>query len=485
MSIIEEINALLVQHRLQKIALNHYQQMASPLYVLEARHTLFHVNRLLQNQPNPSLARTLETFLKNRWERLKNTDAQYFHDTHNPANQMCIEVAKSLARLQNKPYLSFLIPILATVPASEYVASSYKDDDLDFKQLILSDDGTRMIHIPEALEFAEQDGVLKHSSLFNGCERALSIAEQSRLLARHPSVENYYHAVRDKVNFQLHGETAGAYIARLIMGLREGGSQGSGAELLTGDEANVAIADFSIFLEGLTNQKRRKIFNAGKFERWTTGALEHATIGQSWRLLINPSQLEEDGEQTITYCVELIADKLEEILKENATMLYRIMPFEQEGVGTIISFEDAVNQCKTAMLSHLNTSKAHRYYGAIADDRLAFDVFSKLSRDKTFHLAIPDIAYVARCYAGHHPALRKGCDIILLDARGYISPTRMRCMLKRLPETVAHAVRSLIYPRLNTHLFFSATSTSVLPEEEVALEGLKKKVKYDHVGVCP
>jgi hypothetical protein len=49
----------------------------------------------LENSSNPSsLAKTLKRFLKKRWGWLNNTDAQYFHDTQNPANLMCVEVAK-------------------------------------------------------------------------------------------------------------------------------------------------------------------------------------------------------------------------------------------------------------------------------------------------------------------------------------------------------------------------------------------------------
>lgn len=476
MPIINEVTILLVQHQLQKDAMGSYAENASQLYVLEARHTLFHVHRLLQNKHHPALAKTLENFLKTRWSCLKDTDAQYFYDTKNPANLMCIEIAKSLGRLQDKPYLPLLIPTLGTVPASAYLASSYEDEDLAFNELILSDDSTRMIHIPEVLAFSEEDGVLKHASLFNGKERDLSIAEESRLRARHPSVENYYHAIRDKLNFQLHGETAGAYLARLIAGLRSGGSHGSGSELQTGMEANTAITDFSIFLESLSRKKRKKLLSAGKFERWDSDTPEHRTLGRSWRFLTNPSQNEVEGEQTITYCVELIADTLEEILAETP-MLYQLMPFEQEGVGTLASFKQAVTQCKSAMSNALSTSETHRYYGAVGDKKLALDVLTKVARDTSYRLMPDDIAYVARCYAEHRVELRASAWSILLRTRTYMTSRGVREALKGLPEQVARDVHERIFP--NRHMFYAAEPQQrerLGPSEEQA----KKKMKHIH-----
>jgi hypothetical protein len=482
MPMIEEASALLVQSQLQKAVMDSYQQSASALYVLEARYTLFHVHRLLQNKNNPWLEKTLENFLKTRWERLKNTDAQYFHDIHNPANLMCIEIAKTLGRLQNKPYLPFLIPALGMVPAFAYVASSYDDDNLAFNQLMLSDDGTRMIHIPDVLEFAEQDGALKHSSLFNDKRRDLNIAEENRLLARHPSVENYYHAIRDKINFQLHGETAGAYLARLISGLREGGSLGSGEEFIAGEEANIAIADFSIFLESLSEETKRNVLNAGKVDRWRNGEVKHRTIGHLWELLVNPSKREEDDKQEVRYCVELIADDLENILGESPT-LYQLMPFEQEGVGTLASFEEAITQCKTTMLGALNTSKAHRYYGVAGDDKFALDVLSKVSRDRAFYLDYADIAYVARCYRRDNPDLRAPSESILLHTRDYMTSKSLRKALKGLPRQVAHDVTERVFPRPNRHLFYPAEPQQHQEEEEKPSEHLNKKSKHVHFNV--
>ena len=482
MPIIEKVSALLVHNRLQTAAMDAYQQKASALYVLEAKYTLFHVNRLLQNKNKPSLEKPLENFLKTRWERLKKTDAQYFHDTHNPANLMCIEIAKTLGHLQHKPYLLFLIPALSTVPASTYVASSYEDDDLVFNQLMLGDDGTRMIHIPEVLEFSEQDSVLKHVSLFKGRRCDLSIAEENRLLARHPSVENYYHAVRDKINFQLHGETAGAYLTRLISGLREGGAFGSGEEFLAGEEANTAIADFSIFLERFSEANKRKLLDVGQCDRWRNGETKHRSIGQSWALLVNPSKEEEDEEQEEQYCVELIANDLEVTLKETP-MLYQIMPFEQEGVSTLASFEEAVTLCRTTMLGALHTSEAHRYYGVTGDDTFALNILSKVSRDRAFYLDYADIAYVARCYSRDNPALSTPSESILLHTRDYMTSGCLRAALQNLPRQMAHDVEERVFPKPNRHVFYSAEPQQREEEEEKSSEQVNKKAKHVHANV--
>jgi|GEM_PF-1923979 len=483
----EEISTLLESVQVKQSAMAHYQQHASVLYVLEAKYTLFHVHRLLQNHKNSSLEKTLETFLKTRWGWLKNTDAQYFHDTQNPANLMCIEIAKMLERKKNKAYLLFLVPTLGKVPAFEYVASSYEhdddDDDLAFNLLMLNDDCTRMMYIPEVLEFAEQDSVLKHTSLFNGKRCDLSIAEENRLLARHPSVENYYHAVRDKVNFQVHGETAGAYLMRLIVGLREGGSLGSGEEFQAGEEANAAIAEFSVFLGSLNTSTKRKLLKTGIVDRWIDNEVKRLSIAQSWALLINGSKEEEDEDQEERYCVELVAHDLEDILKDNP-MLYQLMPFEQEGVGTLAAFQEAVTQAKTTMLDELNTSKTHRYFGAAGDDRFASDVLSKISRDRAFYLAQSEIAYVARCYHGDNQALKEPAASILLHTRDYMTRKSLREALKDLPKSMSRGVLEQVFPKPNDYLFYS-TEQKKREKEEVSsdLERCAKKARHVHFSI--
>jgi len=475
---IEEILALenAIQ-RLQTVLVD-YQQQTSVLYALEARYTLFHVHRLLQNKNNASLDKTLENFLKTRWERIQHTDAQYFHDAYNPANLMCIKIAKMLGRLHKQAYLLFLIPTLRKVSADAYISSSYEDMDLKFNHVILSDDNTRILHIPDVLEFAEQDGVLKHASLFDGRRQDLSVLEESRLLARHVSVEHYYHAIRDKINFQLYGETAGAYLARLILGLRAGGAHGSGSEMLTGSEANVAIADFSMFLETLSQAKKDILLNACKFDRWLDNKVTHVSIGQSWKLLQDPSQTEEGKEQAITYCVELIAHTLEEILQENP-MLYQVMAFEEGESRTLASFEDVVKQSKKSMLRGLNASRTHRYYGEKGDDKLASAVFIQMGRDRAFHLTHAEVAYVARCYHGDHVALSNASESILLHTRDYMSPSSLQTALKNLPREIVHDVEVHILSK-NKHPFFCSPKRPREEESEVLPELLNKKQRIMH-----
>ncbi|MDF1684171.1 MAG: hypothetical protein P1U36_05895 [Legionellaceae bacterium] len=489
MPILEEIDALLVEYQEHQACLASYEANASPLYVFEARYTLFHVHRLLQNRNNPALEQALERLLGKRWDRLTDTDLQYFYDIQSPANHMCIAIAKALGKQQNKSHLLFLIPNLSRVPASDYIASSY-EDDLDFKRLILSDDGMRLLCIPEVLEFAEQDGVLKHSALRDGVDVYLSAAEESRLLARHPSVENYYHAIRDKLNFQLHGETAGAYIARLIKGLSEGGAGGSGSEYLTGSEANIAITEFSFFLESLTQAKREKILEANLFERWVQGELEALSIGQAWRLLENPSQHEEQGEQSITYCVEMIADRLGEILQAN-DFLYQVMPFEQEEGNTLESFKTVVSECKAQMMVDLNSAEAHRYYGTVGDDKVLSKLLKKISRDTAFKLESADLLFVARLFSEHNSThastfvLRDSCRTILKRNRTNLATEPMQQALKACSDGVLHDVNQLLLQpllRSNRHGFY-ANVESCCPSE--SLKRARNEDKEDDEGSPP
>jgi hypothetical protein len=477
MPMVEEVSGLLAHIESQKNALRHYQEQASPLYVLEARYTLFHLHRLLENSSNPSsLAKTLKRFLKKRWGWLNNTDAQYFHDTQNPANLMCVEVAKVLSKLSNQAYLLYLMPSLSNVPASAYVASSYEDDDLEFTELMLSDDGERLLHIPEILEYTEQDGVLKHIVLLQGQRCDLSLAEETRLLARHPSVANYYEAIRDKINFQFYGETAGAYLMRLIAGLREGGAHGSGTEFVAAEESNLAIVDFSIFLESLSKRNQKAVLKMGKFERWRDGEIKHSSIAHALELLVTSSNADEAEEQEERYCVELIANDLEEILEENPC-LYQMMPFQQDGIGTLEVFQEAVEETKASMLTALNASKTYRYFGAVGDEKLARGVLSEISGDRTFFLSQAEIAYVARCYHHDEAAIKEPSESILLHARDYMKRKSLREALSDLPKHMSREVLAHVFPTTHRYRFYNSEHATS------DVERVAKKPKHTYFSI--
>lgn len=431
-----------------------YQNQSSSLYALEARHTLFHFRRLFQNfKHQPGLHHTFERYLKKRWDVIKQTDVQYCQDFNNPANRFCIEVAKALGEFYHKSYLVFLMPSLTSVPSAHYITSSY-EEDLSLHYLLVSDDSTRLIHILDVLTFAQEDGVLKHNSLFDGRSKELSFCEQHRLLARHPSIEQHYLALQDKLNFVLHGETAGAYVNRLIKGLREGGKNQNGQEMIAHDESNIAIATFDTFLQSLSPSKREMLLKTNKFDRWISSNIPYAkSIEQCWQRLARP--MDSNGDDS-TYCVELIANDLEEILEENPTKLYQLIPFEGASLADLRHLDARLKDCEMTMLSDLFHATSYCYYGQTADEALALKLCHTLSRDSGFHLFVDEIIYIATLYNTHHcleaeksQNLSAQCKAILIQEGSTHSSTRIHMIkqaLKRMTPDVVAIVKDFLKP---------------------------------------
>lgn len=345
----------------------------SNISLLETRYTLFKLEQILLSDID-NIYYDLAVFFIKRWERMKNTNAQYLHDFTNPANEICTLLAQCLNEAE---YLSILMPSLINDKV-DYLTSAYNEKDLDLKQLILTSDNLALIHIGDVLSFAHIDGQLKLNSLFNGKIKKLSLKEKQRLLSRDSSVADYYNTLMERVNYRLYGETAGAALTRLIAGLREGGRRDKGEEHNAGNTANIAIIDFKVFFDSLTEEQRKKVNAASRLNLYADEDADNGKITLESMLIslfhekalakykdkqnvieigdekaieltflldeeIEPTQPlneispegyesqeeeeeeEEEEELDIAFCVELIADEIEKILKENQ-YLYDISP---------------------------------------------------------------------------------------------------------------------------------------------------------------
>ena len=458
-----------------------YQQHASPLYALEARHTLFHLKRLLIDPNNPVPLNTFKKFLKKRWNAIKSTDLQYCYEANSPANHLCIEVAQALGSFYNTPYLLFLMPSLAAVSSENYITSSY-EEALELNHLLLSDDYTRLIHILDVLAFAKEDGTLKHNSLLNGSTLALSLSEQHRLLARHPGVEQYYLALQDKHNFVLHGETAGAYLQRLIHGLREGGVHRNGDELIAHDESNIAIAAFDGFLQGLDADKRGLLLAASKFDRWQSIVPQGLSIGQCWQRLARPK--ESDGDSSL-YCVEMVANHLEEILAANPG-LYQLLPFEEENSIGLAYFEARALEGEAAMHASLSLTDSCHYYGAEGDLPLALKLCRTLAHDTGFQLRVDEVVYIATLYNTTHQRqdacsqdLNVQCTRILTHVGQHYLAAQINRIMQRLTPAVRANVAALLRPPSESQglAFFQASRDKRPREIQVSVEESEPRTK--------
>ena len=224
---------------------------------------------------------------------------------------------------------------------------------------------------------------------------------------------------------------AGAYINRLIKGLREGGKHQKGQEMIAHDESNIAIVVFGEFLHALEESKRKTLLKASKIDRWVSSVATSLSIESCWNRLARP--LDSNGDNT-TYCVEMIANNLAEILAENPS-LYQLVPFEETTQTRLSHFDLCVKDSKASLLTDIMQVDSSSYYGASADQALALSLCSLLCRDTGYHLTVNEIIYIATLYTTHYRLdeafsqnLSSQCAQILTNVGHDYGLTRFRIM---------------------------------------------------------
>lgn len=378
------INQLLTLITEQEKLLESYSQL-STLYHVEARFTLFEIKNLLINHKS-TLSNKLVKMLADRWERIQDTNCQYLHDFTSPANTVCIMIASTLSKILTKNSLCLLMPSLKKVPSDHYLTSSYTDEDISMRDIILSDSNQRIINVPDVLDSAQEDGILKHNSLVNGRIRRLTLSERTRLHSRHPSVTTAFNALTARISYKYDGDTVGAALNRLIIGLTTGGiheldrneyeaDEFNATEHNAGTDANLAILTFGEYLETLDPETKNKLLSAGKTDRYTSDSVERITIAQSWTRLSAPEK-QEDKIMHERYCVKLIAIDLREILDANPE-LYDLVSYQGQALGDLTKLSEDVVDATKKMNECLSVLQTHYCYDK-NDPALAKDLLQEI-----------------------------------------------------------------------------------------------------------
>jgi hypothetical protein len=361
-----------------------YLGEVSALHGLEAQFGLYQLRQVMQSSKNSQQVKALQNYLKHRWSYLKSTDMQYCHDFQSPLNQVCIKIAGILHSLTGLPTLALLMPSLKKISEDNYITSPYTDENIELKHIVLSDDASRIIHVEDVLDFAILDGKLKHHSVISGKTEELSTAEAHRVLTRHESVSLLFDAITEKVHHQLHGETAGAYLQRLINGLTLGNVDHNGDEQVAGNDAHIAIAEFEQFLSILDAETRKKIMQASTLYESYSSTRTHAyRIQDCWQRLCRQAS----GQTSMgTYCVKIIGSELEGILDSNPE-LYEITAFHDTDLVNLDTLAERVEEVKEIMLNALaQPIKRHLAYGVLPEQKVLEYLAEKIQKNPEFKL---------------------------------------------------------------------------------------------------
>ncbi len=477
------IKLLAQQQRIQTYFLN-----SSPLHALEARYTGYRLEKILRNHENQHMLSALICFLSERWQWIQGSDSQYVADLNNPANVICIDVAKAIASIVGKPYLLLLMPTLQVIPAERYITSAYTEDELNLYELIISDDQQRLIHVVDVLDFAKDDGELKYNSLFGDQSRLLTDSEHMRLRSRHLAVNQYFLALQDKLNYTLHGENAGAAITRLINGLREGGKLNKGSEFVAAGDSNIAIVEFKLFLDKLSRKTRKLVLDTGITERRLQDIPQRFTIRQDWNSL---TTLTKKARDSTRFCVEVIANSLEEVMKENSA-LHHLTPFGRHGVNNLALLNSNIVYSKDHMIASLSTTDRYPYYYDGYNSNLALQLCSKISKVNSLRLETCEIVYIAELFKTHfsaetfvgHKAYQDSLTI-LLNVRHHYPKVKIREALVGMSSEVALLVRphllresSLLGTSTNSHRLHRARTKTDINSGLNETEHMRKSARF-------
>lgn len=104
------------------------------------------------------------------------------------------------------------------------------------------------------------------------------------------------------------------------------------------------------------------------------------------------------GPQKTTFCVEMIAQQIDQAL-DNNPQLYEIDAYTGETGERLVAKKAAVSNALEAMKKGLEKTTQHKAYHQEGDDRLRMHLFEAIEEDRSFVLELEDIVYLAEYYA--------------------------------------------------------------------------------------
>lgn len=247
--------------------------------LLDLLLTVDTLSQLIESAPTEDEANAInlepfKQFLARRWECIKNSAFSYYV-TKCPAHELCISLADAMEGVLKTPKYLLLMPSITHVD-NEMTATNIGDANLQLHQFILNEDNSRFIEVFPCLEAAEEDGILKHTSIFADAKESdlapgakkLSKTEQQWIIQHSTATSNYYNSMQELLKLKNDGVSIGAFLQRLIKHLYQGSIAGhrhagqGGEELKAGADANEGIVEFFQFLDSL--EKCQVIFSANQ-----------------------------------------------------------------------------------------------------------------------------------------------------------------------------------------------------------------------------
>jgi hypothetical protein len=286
----------------------------------------------------------LKIIFKDYFAVLKKTNFISLFDSQSKLTITYMVLAQALESITGISRFQFMLPEVVVV---DYEASSTSlhDPDLQLTDFVLSDDDTFIIEVLACLNFAVEDGQLKHTRLFNGQMKTLSETEADRVIHHSPEAKSFWKTIQDKVNFELHGESFGAVLKQLANKLAKGGAYGNrgGSEFNAGADANTGIQEFFEWLNILTSEEHETLSGV------KAPGLSYS-LGELLGRLARPADV---NFAETRFCVEIIGGNIDTILHYNP-QLFNTYPINKSLVSAI-----GIEQMQARLtVAHDNLKKA-------------------------------------------------------------------------------------------------------------------------------
>lgn len=278
---------------------------------------------------------SLKTILAARWKRICHTPMCYTQAPFNPVNRFCLDLANQLSPLPNTqdeiadltigegPYFILMPSLGVATDVSGANIHEYK-----LHQFVLSDDARLFIPLQLCLDYAtdRQQGFTHVTSTDINQYPILTPTEQERISNHSTPVYDYLQSILKLQKTKQIATELGPQLIRLIEALRQGGAKKKGTELNSGAEANTGIVKFSEYWDTLRETTKKECYE--KYSDYRQTGFEivpHPGLKTLIGRLMKPYTA--SYIDTI-YCVELIAEALERLIKHYGITTSDITAYE-------------------------------------------------------------------------------------------------------------------------------------------------------------
>lgn len=165
----------------------------------------------------------LQALLAEVFSIVQGTDLIIAHKPNSLLGRLLLAIAEHISIKLGVNRYSLLMPSL-TVMHNVVTGTNFQTDNPPFTNILLSDDGSRIIEVLECLTLAEEDGILKHTSLSdNDAVLLLTPLEKHRVIHHSSYTRAYWNAIEHRVKIVNNGLTIGSMLYKLSNQLQGGG----------------------------------------------------------------------------------------------------------------------------------------------------------------------------------------------------------------------------------------------------------------------